>query len=159
LLKTTDLARMTGYSARQIQRMAECIPGVTSTEGGWRYAFKPCPELSKWVAEHKLRDSAKGMHGRKSSEDFQATRQRATTPPGMSTEMANELEQSQALLKLAADKVSPLIPTMGVREKQRLLSDMRPIIKLAIDLNLALTRRKIVPRRSYSMGVFKMLFG
>lgn len=61
---TVEVARRTGYSARQIQRRAAKIPGARRTAGG-HYTFAFTEELAAWIKAHGLLPRDVGKRGRK----------------------------------------------------------------------------------------------
>jgi hypothetical protein len=59
-IPTAELAVLTGYTKRQIQRMAAKIPGAVRTDGG-HWKIPDSPEVRKWCASQAKRRQAEKL--------------------------------------------------------------------------------------------------
>ena len=59
-IPTAELARLTGYTKRQIQRMAGGIPGAVRTAGG-HWEIPDSPEVREWCSDMKKKREAEKL--------------------------------------------------------------------------------------------------
>jgi hypothetical protein len=152
-LVSADLSRATGYSIRTIQRIAHSIPGCRRSGG--QYVFEISDELLVWISEHTLRPCVRGLRGRKSLADLGPVVQGlAHVPTGIAR--AQILAELPSLLKLGADKLSTIVDTLTVREKEIVFSAMVPLLRLSAKLDARLNGMRITPRRRRARSIMEL---
>jgi hypothetical protein len=144
VLNTAEIAARTGLSRRRINQRAGEIPGRI-LEGRWG-RFRCSDELDQWIATNTVKESARGLRGRKPLGSY-------VRGKGL---RGGRFEAMLGQLREAAQQLSRDLGSRSEFEKKRILTALRPLSGFLEDARIdALTRqrqREGLPRHKTATG-------